>query len=99
MDASRFDTLTRALTIAGSRRLLLGTALAGVLGALWRGDAEARLKPCPPCRQRRRGKCHGRLPDGSKCPRGTCRGGQCLRFAVCPAACPVCQSCTSATTL
>ena len=34
MDADRFDTLTRSLTAAGSRRRALAAALAGSLGLL-----------------------------------------------------------------
>src|SRR5687767_10268917 len=42
MDDSRFDTLTRSLGTAGSRRRALGGLLAGTLGILgWHGGDES----------------------------------------------------------
>jgi subtilisin-like proprotein convertase family protein len=49
MDNGAFDTLARSLTTAGSRRVLLCTAVAAVLGLVGRTDADAKRKP-----QRRR---------------------------------------------
>jgi hypothetical protein len=36
-----------------------------------------RKKRCPPCKKRKKGKCKGRLPDGSACPGGICLSGNC----------------------
>jgi hypothetical protein len=44
MDSDRFDSLTRALTVARSRRTLLGTALASMLAALGLADAATKKK-------------------------------------------------------
>lgn len=81
MDGSRFDALTRTLTVAGSRRRALGGLLAGASGVLGTtaGDAAAKKKkPCPACKKRKKGKCKGQLPDGASCPGGTCQGGKCV---------------------
>jgi hypothetical protein len=56
MDGGQIDTLARALTMAGSRRMLLGATLAYVLGRVGRteGIAQARAKRQPRRRMRRR---------------------------------------------
>lgn len=82
MDADRFDTLARSLTVAGSRRdalvATLGAVLGTVLGASSAERIAAKKKPCPPCKKRKKGKCKKTLPDGTACPTGECRGGQCI---------------------
>jgi hypothetical protein len=85
MDDSRFDTLTRSLTTAGSRRRALTTVLGGALGlvaAASLDDAVAKKKPCPPCKKRKKGKCKAKLPDGTACSGGACQGGSCVATAV-----------------
>ncbi len=42
MDPNRFDTLTRTLTIAGTRREALGSLLGGALGLLGIREGAAR---------------------------------------------------------
>jgi len=89
MDVDRFDALARALTSAHPRRGVLATTLGGALGLLGLAhpDAgEAKKKPCPPCKKRKKGKCKGRLPDGASCRGGSCRGGSCVAA---PLACGV----------
>lgn len=78
MDPNHFDTLTRALTSAHSRRGALATALAGVLATLGADHIAAKKKACPPCKKRKTGKCKGTLPDGAGCKGGTCQGGKCV---------------------
>jgi hypothetical protein len=77
MNADRFDAVIRSLMDARSRRTLLGTALAAVLGTLELGRTEAKKK-CPPCKKRKKGKCKKKKPDGTPCPGGTCQGGRCV---------------------
>jgi hypothetical protein len=88
MDGIRFDTLTRALTAAGSRRHAVTTALIGglslALGASSVEDAAAKKKPCPPCKKRKQGKCKKKLPDGTGCPGGSCQNGSCVAAAAPP---------------
>jgi hypothetical protein len=82
MNAIGFDTLARSLTVAGSRRMLLSTACAGVLSTLRTDQSEAKKKrPCPPCKKRKHGKCKTELPDGTACAGGTCQGGGCIAVA------------------
>ena len=65
MDADRFDTLTRSLGSAGSRRRALGAALSGALVALGVTDPdEASAARSARCR-RRPGECE-------RCDRGKC---------------------------
>ena len=79
MDADRFDTLTRAFLMGSSRRTVLGLSLGGVLSplALDVSEAKKKKKKCPPCKKRKKGKCKGRLPDGTACASGTCQSGVC----------------------
>jgi hypothetical protein len=82
MDDSRFDTLTRSLTTAGSRRRALTTVLGGALGlvaAASLDDAVAKKKPCPPCKKRKKGKCKAKLPDGTACSGGGVPGRELRR--------------------
>jgi hypothetical protein len=111
MDTSRFDTLTRTLTSAGSRRRAL-VALSGVFGLAMgmasTQDSEAKKK-CPLCKKRKNGKCKKNRPDGTACPGGTCQSGRCIAAApslpppppcATAAACPVppaSQLCAQAT--
>lgn len=86
MDGTCFDTMTRRLSLASSRRRALGGVLLGALGLVGM-DAEpttAKKKPCPPCKKRKKGKCKGTLPDGSACDGGQCQGGACVALAVPP---------------
>jgi len=81
MDGSRFDSLTRTLCIAGSRRRALAGLLVGglsVFGSRAEGAVAKKKKPCPPCKKRKKGRCKGKKPDGAACPGGTCQGGVCL---------------------
>jgi hypothetical protein len=81
MDGLTFDTFTRSLTVAGTRRHALAGLLAGALGLL-AAQAESAVakkkKPCPPCKKRKKGKCKGSLPDGAACVGGACQGGRCV---------------------
>jgi hypothetical protein len=89
MVIDRFDTLTRSLTTAGSRRRALA-ALGGALGTALSGsvvDGAAAKKKCPPCKKRKQGTCKKKKPNGSTCPGGTCQGGRCV--AVAPPPVPV----------
>lgn len=81
MDGSTFDTFTRSLTMAGSRRHALTGLLAGTLGLLAsqvQTAAAKKKKPCPPCKKRKKGKCKGTLPDGAACAGGACQSGRCV---------------------
>lgn len=80
MDGSTFDTLTRTMTTAGSRRRAIGVLSAGTLGLLATRteEAAAKKKPCPPCKKRKDGKCKKKKPDGRLCAGGTCHGGKCI---------------------
>ena len=104
MDGSAFDSLTRTLTVAGSRRHALGGVLAGALGLLGAGAEHAsarKQKPCPPCKKRKKGKCKARLPDGAGCTDtsgqgGKCQLGRCVPSLACPAGQRPCRgSCLS----
>jgi len=95
MHANRFDTLARSLTTAGSRRLLLGTVCAGLLGAVIPDRTDAKKKPCSPCKKRKHGKCKKKKPDGTVCAGGTCQGGRCLAAAAQPLPPLPCGGCPS----
>ena len=90
MDARLFDTLSRMVSTAGSRRHAAMTAVGGVLALL--GLAEppevAAKKKCPPCKKRnKQGKCKKKKPDGTSCGSGgACQGGSC----VCPGGTEAC---------
>jgi hypothetical protein len=80
VDDDRFDTLTRALTSAASRRDLLARLTPGLLATLplALGNDDAVAKPCPPCRKRKKGKCGKKRSDGTPCGNGGgCRDGRC----------------------
>lgn len=91
MDGSAFDTLTKTLMTAGSRRRALGGVVLGVLGFLSSGsdETEAKKKSCPPCKKRKKGKCKANVPEGTGCTDtsgrgGTCQGGSCVATVVPP---------------
>src|SRR5215208_721024 len=91
LDSNRFDSLTRSLLSGGSRRTLLGTAFAGVLGTLRGSTIEAKKKKkksCPPCKKRKQGKCKKNKPNGTVCRGGSCRSGRCV--ADCPSGTTTC---------
>ena len=81
MDGRHFDTLTRSLTTASSRRRALA-AFGGTLGlavaAASADEAAAKKKKCPPCKKRKQGTCKKKKPDGTACPGGACQGGRCV---------------------
>jgi hypothetical protein len=110
MEINQFDTLTRSLTVAGSRRRVLALAFGGLISlGLARSDdvaAGGKCKPkCPECRKCKKGKngkagkCTGKKPNGAACPDGICQSGRCVAAVppVCPPVCPVCQTCNAAT--
>ena len=89
MDGTRFDTITRSLTVAGSRRRALAAAVGGVLGLLGHARPEdiaagGKCKPkCDECETCKKGK-HGKKGkckpkgNGSSCgPCRTCESGKC----------------------
>jgi hypothetical protein len=65
MDADQFDTLTRSLSIAGSRRRMLGTALSGALVALRLADPDEVTAA-------RSAKCRRKPGECERCDRGKC---------------------------
>jgi hypothetical protein len=80
MDSARFDSFTRSLTIAGSRRRILTITLSSALGLVFEASSvheAVAKKKCPPCKKRKHGKCKKNKPDGTPCIGGTCRNGQC----------------------
>jgi hypothetical protein len=84
MDGFHFDTLTRTLTVAASRRQTLGSLLGGALGLLGsRAEEAAAKKKCPPCKKRKQGKCKGKKPDGTACSGGSCQSGRCVPTLSC----------------
>ena len=89
MDTFQFDTLTRSLSAAGTRRRALAAALAGSLGLLGLVSSDvvsaksAKKKPCGPCKKREQGKCKAKLPDGTACAGGTCQAGSCIAADPC----------------
>jgi hypothetical protein len=83
MDHDRFDTLTRNLVRAASRRGLLSRFASSALAAmLFTPGDEAAAKSCPPCRKKKRGRCRKKRPDGTPC--GACRACQDGRCADLP---------------
>jgi hypothetical protein len=78
MDADRFDTLTRALTAAGSRRRALTAALGGALSLLGlahpdEAAAGGACKPaCNECQSCKKGDCE-KTKNGKKCKKGKCQ--------------------------
>jgi hypothetical protein len=80
VDADFFDTMTRSLASARSRRAL-AAALSGqlgiALGATSFDEVGAKKKSCPPCKKRKKGKCKKKKPDGTACDGGTCQNGRC----------------------
>lgn len=84
MDAKKFDTITKAMQTASSRRQTLTTLLAGALGLVGLAEVAAKKdkksdKKCPPCRKKKNGHCNkGRKPDGTPCgPDKICLSGKC----------------------
>ena len=108
MDASRFDSLTRALTARRSRRgvtfLLGGCTVGSLFGTVGPGGAEAKKhkkhkthhRPSPPPPTECQALFEGALCGGRGCK--VCRGGECVvdasrERAICGNdACLVCQS-------
>jgi hypothetical protein len=91
MEVNQFDTLTRSLTAAGSRRRALALALGGLisLGPVRSDDVAAggKCKPkCPECKQCKKGK-NGKTgkckpkPNGTACSVGSCQKGSCAAVA------------------
>jgi hypothetical protein len=79
MDALHFDILTRHLSAGLTRRRSLSHLVSlGLLGLVVPEATEARKKPCPPCKKRKKGKCKKKKPDGTVCPGGTCQSGSCV---------------------
>src|SRR4051794_9680603 len=85
--------------LAGAAALGTGLALGGdSLAKPKRRDhakdtaraAAKHKKSCPPCKQRKHGKCKRAKPDGTTCPGGTCQGGQCLPPTTPPPPPPAC---------
>src|SRR5215216_5341557 len=87
MDADRFDTLARSLTLAGTRRwamLALSGALGLALGASTRDEAEAKKK-----KKKRKRKKTSPSPTVPPLPCGGCPSGQtCLSNGSCAIPCP-----------
>jgi hypothetical protein len=85
MDGKSFDVLVRRVLGRPSRRGMLRAGAGSLVTAALAGrglsapdDVEAKKKPCPPCKKRKKGKCKGSLPDGTGCTNGTCQGGRCI---------------------
>lgn len=99
MDAVQFDTLARSLTSPRSRRGALAAVVGSALGAAALTETEAKKKPCPPCKKRKKGKCKANLPDGTGCAGGSCQSGGCVATTTPPPPPPVCTpSCTNGRT-
>jgi hypothetical protein len=77
MEADRFDTLTRTLATAGSRRRALVATLGGALGMFGlvhsdEAQAGGKCRPaCDECQTCKQGRCR-RTRHGKKCKNGTC---------------------------
>jgi hypothetical protein len=86
IDAARFDSLSRSLTAARSRRRLTGNLFSLAIGSATAASpliAEAKRKnSCPPCKKRKKGKCKKKKTDGTPCPGGMCRRGLCATCTV-----------------
>jgi hypothetical protein len=95
MDGSAFDTLTRSLSTAGSRRRAVGGLLTGVFGVLgWRGQDDAAAHDLKATCKKKSGeakkKClkkakkHAAQHANEPCPQGQrpCRGA-CLSVLIC----------------
>lgn len=94
MDAEHFDTITRTLTTAGSRRRALGGLLLGSLGLLiGKGTEDAAAHDprltCKKLKGDRKKKC---LKKAKKHNAQHAAEG-----SSCPPSCPVCQACDPAT--
>ena len=80
MDSARFDSLTRSLTRAGSRRRAMAAAIGGALAVLALADPEhavagnsGKCKPkCADCETCDKGPCH-RTQHGKVCKKGKCK--------------------------
>jgi hypothetical protein len=89
MDAKHFDSLARSMTVAGTRRRALFTALGGALGLVlgastgWESLAEKKKKKsCSQCKKRKNGKCKPKAngtacSGGGSCQRGRCKAPFC----------------------
>ena len=95
MDAPRFDSLTRRLSLGLNRRslgLLLALSLPPQIPLS--AAAAKKKKACPPCKKRKNGKCKGTLPDGTGCAGGTCQRGSCVAAVLGSVAPDPCASCS-----
>ena len=102
MDKIRFDTLTRSLTAAGSRRRALTAVLAGALGMLGlahpdeatAGKCKRKPTECEQCTKSRKGKKKpGKIKaraNGTPCSSGSCQNGACIAAAVTPSPPGIC---------
>ena len=91
MGGSRFDALTRSLTVTGARRRALAVGLGGVLATvvgLPSGDAvtaKKKKKPCPPCKKSKQEQVQGQSPGwGGVCAGESMPGGRSERTPSCP---------------
>jgi hypothetical protein len=97
MDGSRFDALTRSLSVRLSRRVGMGLlAAVGLRQVVPLAEVQAKNKHCPPCRKKKHGRCKKRLPDGTPCGGECreCRNGACAPKAnrtPCGGECTECQ--------
>lgn len=88
MDADRFDSLVRSLSVVPTRRgvtrALAGLGLVGMLGVqdglsdvAAKKRKKKKCKKCGPCKKCKKGKCKPK-PDGTDCGGGqSCRAGSC----------------------
>jgi hypothetical protein len=88
MEAQRFDSLSRSLVTAGSRRTLLGAPAVGVLAALGLDDAAGKKKSRRKKKKCKDGKqfCNGSCVPTANDPRncGSC-GNRCQINGICVA--------------
>ena len=94
MDGPRFDTLTRSLTVAGTRRRALALVLSGAVGIVGLAHADdaaagGKCKPkcgeCKKCKKGKngkKGKCKPKA-NGTTCSVGSCQGGRCVAPPFC----------------